>query len=154
MVEEQKFRQDLLYRINAIELKLPPLRERIEDIELLANHFVMKMSKKYHESILEISSKAIDKLKTYHWPGNIRELEHIIERAVIITDNTEIECEDLHFSTKRFDTEVSGSLNLETSEKKLIAQAIEKHQGNISKAAKDLGLTRAALYRRLEKHDL
>tara|TARA_R110002050_G_scaffold20348_1_gene57617 strand:- start:3213 stop:4583 length:1371 start_codon:yes stop_codon:yes gene_type:complete len=154
MVEEQKFRQDLLYRINAIELKLPPLRERTEDLELLANHFVKKMSSKYHKPKLEISDKAIESLKTYHWPGNIRELEHIIERAVIITDNPEIESEDLHFSTKRFDTEVSGSLNLETTEKKLIAQAIEKHAGNISKAAKDLGLTRAALYRRLEKHDL
>jgi DNA-binding NtrC family response regulator len=154
MVEEQTFRQDLLYRINAIELKLPPLRERTEDLELLANHFVLKMSSKYHKPKLEISSKAIEKLKTYHWPGNIRELEHIIERAVIITDNTEIECEDLHFSTKRFDTEVSGSLNLETTEKKMISQAIEKHAGNISKAAKDLGLTRAALYRRLEKHNL
>lgn len=154
MVEEQKFRQDLLYRINAIELKLPPLRERTEDLELLANHFVRKMSSKYHKSILEIAPKALDKLKTYHWPGNIRELEHIIERAVIITDHNQIECEDLHFSTKRFDTDVSGSLNLETTEKKLIAQAIEKHAGNISKAAKDLGLTRAALYRRLEKHDL
>ena len=142
MVEEQKFRQDLLYRINAIELKLPPLRERTEDLELLANHFVKKMSSKYHKPKLEISDKAIESLKTYHWPGNIRELEHIIERAVIITDNPEIESEDLHFSTKRFDTEVT------------VAQAIEKHAGNISKAAKDLGLTRAALYRRLEKHDL
>lgn len=154
MVEAQQFRQDLLYRINAIELKLPPLRERTEDITLLANHFVKKMSHKYHKPLLPITPKALDKLKTYHWPGNIRELEHIIERAVIITDHEKIECEDLHFSTPRFDTEISGSLNLENTEKKLIAQAIEKYAGNISKAAKDLGLTRAALYRRLEKHDL
>lgn len=154
MVEEQTFRQDLLYRINAIELKLPPLRERIEDIELLTRHFVSKMSQKYHKQRFDIANQTIAKLQAYHWPGNIRELEHIIERAVIISDVSTILPEDLHFSSQRFDTAVSGSLNLEDTERKLIAKAMEKHQGNISKAAKDLGLTRAALYRRIEKHDL
>jgi DNA-binding NtrC family response regulator len=154
MVEAQTFRQDLLYRINAIELKLPPLRERVEDLELLTQYFTAKMSKKYHKQPFNITAKAIHKLKTYHWPGNIRELEHIVERAVIISDNTEITPDDLHFSTQRFDVEVSGNLNLETTEKKMVSKAMEKHHGNISKAAKDLGLTRAALYRRLEKHNL
>lgn len=154
MVEQQTFRQDLLYRINAIELKLPPLRERVEDIELLTRHFVTKMSQKYHKKDFDIIPSTIAKLKGYHWPGNIRELEHIMERAVIICDGSSIQPDDLHFSSQRFDVDVSGSLNLEDTEKKLISKAMEKHQGNISKAAKDLGLTRAALYRRLEKHNM
>jgi len=154
MVEQQTFRQDLLYRINAIELKLPPLRERVEDIELLTRHFATKMSQKYHKQNFDITPPTIAKLKSYHWPGNIRELEHIMERAVIICDDSIIQPDDLHFSTQRFDVDVSGSLNLEDTEKKLITKAMEKHQGNISKAAKDLGLTRAALYRRLEKHNM
>ena len=154
MVDEHTFRQDLLYRINTIELNLPPLRERQEDILLLANHFLSALNQKYRKDISGITKTAINALNTYHWPGNIRELEHIIERAVIITDANEITVEDLHFSTKKFETTPTTTLNLEDTEKLLIKNALDKHQGNISKAAKDLGLTRAALYRRLEKHNL
>ncbi len=154
MVDEQTFRQDLLYRINTIELNLPPLRERQEGIVLLANHFLKKLTHKYRKSIEEISLLATKELQKYHWPGNIRELEHIIERAVIITDNTSIEPEDLHFSAKKFETNTTPSLNIEDTEKSLIKNAINKHEGNISKAAKELGLTRGALYRRLEKYKL
>ena len=93
-------------------------------------------------------------MKNYQWPGNIREIEHIIERAVIITDSNNIQLEDLHFSTKKLNVSLSDNLNLEETEKILIQQAMNKHQGNISKASKDLGLTRAALYRRLEKFGL
>ncbi len=154
MVDEQTFRQDLLFRINTIELNLPPLRDRIGDVELLANHFLKKLNQKYRKKIDGFSKQAINGLKNYHWPGNIREIEHIIERAVIITDNIQIEPEDLHFSTKKLEATLANSLNLEETEKLLIEQALKKHQGNISRAAKDLGLTRAALYRRLEKHQL
>ncbi len=154
MVDEQTFRQDLLFRINTIELNLPPLRDRIGDIELLANHFLKKLNHKYRKSINGFNKDAINGLKKYHWPGNIREIEHIIERAVIITDNIQIQLEDLHFSTKKLDNSLPNNLNLEETEKLLIEQALKKHQGNISRAAKDLGLTRAALYRRLEKHQL
>ncbi len=154
MVDDQTFRQDLLYRINTIELNLPPLRERHEDVILLANHFLKKLTHKYRKSIDEISKSAIEALQKHHWPGNIRELEHIIERAVIITDNENIEPEDLHFSTKKFEANTHISLNLEDTEKALIKNALDKHQGNISKASKELGLTRAALYRRLEKFNL
>ena len=154
MVDEQTFRQDLLFRINTIELNLPPLRERIGDIELLANHFLKKLNQKYRKKIDGFSTSAINGLKKYHWPGNIREIEHIIERAVIITDNIQIEPEDLHFSTKKLDVNLTDNLNLEETERLLIDQALKKHQGNISRAAKDLGLTRAALYRRIEKHQL
>ena len=154
MVDEQMFRQDLLFRINTIELNLPPLRDRIGDIELLASHFLKKINQKYRKKITGFSKQAINSLKKYHWPGNIREIEHIVERAVIITDNEEIQLEDLHFSTKKLDVSLANNLNLEETEKLLIEQALQKHHGNISRAAKDLGLTRAALYRRLEKHQL
>ncbi|WP_405604435.1 sigma-54-dependent transcriptional regulator [Polaribacter sp. Asnod1-A03] len=154
MVDEQSFRQDLLFRINTIELNLPPLRERIGDITLLADHFLKKLNLKYRKSIEGFSNTALSALKKYHWPGNIREIEHIVERAVIITDNIQIEPEDLHFSTKKIDVSLTDNLNLEDTEKLLIEQALKKHQGNISRAAKDLGLTRAALYRRIEKHQL
>lgn len=154
MVIEQTFRQDLLFRINTIELTLPPLRERKEDIELLATHFLKKINLKYRKQITSFTKEALNQLLNYHWPGNIREIEHIIERAIIITDNTIIQAEDLHFYTKKISVSLTKNLNLEETEKLLVQQAIEKHQGNISKAAKDLGLTRAALYRRLEKHNL
>jgi DNA-binding NtrC family response regulator len=154
MVDEQMFRQDLLFRINTIELNLPPLRDRIGDIELLASHFLKKINQKYRKKITGFSKQAINSLKKYHWPGNIREIEHIVERAVIITDNEEIQLEDLHFSTKKLNASLANNLNLEETEKLLIEQALQKHHGNISRAAKDLGLTRAALYRRLEKHQL
>ena len=154
MVDEQTFRQDLLFRINTIELNLPPLRERIDDIKLLAHHFLQKLTQKYRKKIDSFSKEAINAMKDYQWPGNIREIEHIIERAVIITDNEQIEITDLHFSTKKIALNLSENLNLEEAEKLLVEQALQKHQGNISRAAKDLGLTRAALYRRLEKHQL
>ncbi|NVK53792.1 MAG: sigma-54-dependent Fis family transcriptional regulator [Flavobacteriaceae bacterium] len=154
MVEEQTFRQDLLFRINTIELNLPPLRERKEDILLLANHFLQKLAQKYRKKVTTFTDNAVKAMQNYHWPGNIREIEHIIERAVIITDNREIRPEDLHFSSQKIDVTLTDNLNLEATEKILIQQAIKKHQGNISRAAKDLGLTRAALYRRLEKHQL
>ncbi len=154
MVEEQTFRQDLLFRINTIELNLPPLRERQDDILLLANYFLKKLNTKYRKSIEGFSNEAVNGLKNYSWPGNIREVEHIIERAVIISDENIIQIHDLHFSGKKIDTSINDTLNLEETEKLLIQKALQKHQGNISRAAKDLGLTRAALYRRLEKHQL
>ena len=154
MVAEQNFRQDLLFRINTIELNLPPLRDRIEDIKVLANYFLEKLTQKYRKKITTLSTEALKAMQHYHWPGNIRELEHIIERAVIITDANEIELNDLHFSSKNNSNELPKTLNLEATEKLLIQQALQKHHGNISRAAKDLGLTRAALYRRLEKHQL
>ena len=154
MVNEQTFRQDLLYRINTIEINLPPLRERQEDIVLLANHFLKLLSQKYRKGIHHINDNAVKALTSYHWPGNIRELEHIIERAVIISESSEITTDDLQFSTKRFEPSITKTLNLKDTEKLLITNALDKHQGNISKAAKELGLTRAALYRRLEKYNL
>ena len=154
MVDEQTFRQDLLFRINTIELNLPPLRDRTGDIELLANHFLLKLNHKYRKKINGFSKQAINGLKNYHWPGNIREIEHIVERAVIVTDNKQIQLEDLHFSNKKTEISLVKNLNLDETEKLLIEQALPKTQGNVSRAAKDLGINRTALYRRMEKHQL
>jgi len=156
MVKENSFRQDLLYRINTVELHLPPLRERIEDISILAEHFVNIYSTKYRKQIKKISPTAVKKLEKYHWPGNIRELQHAIERAIIMGEDSALSPDDFFFLTHSSERDESGSdsYNLDEVEKQVIQRAVTKHGGNISKAAKDLGLTRASLYRRLEKHGL
>lgn len=157
MVAEGTFRQDLLYRINTVEIKLPPLRDRIEDIPLLVNHFVEIYSKKYRKEIRAVKEDTIYKLQKYDWPGNIRELQHALERAIIMSDNTELEPEDFFFLTHSKSSSQdlnTDNLNLDEVERSVIEKAINIHNGNISKAAKELGLTRASLYRRLEKHGL
>ncbi|WP_290876469.1 sigma-54 dependent transcriptional regulator [Gracilimonas sp.] len=156
MVEKKEFRQDLLYRINTIEIKLPPLRERTEDIPLLAEYFLKKYRTKYKKEIMGVTNQAMDHLKEHHWPGNIRELEHAVERAIIMTDEKHLQKGDFLL------TSVSGNdrhlpvagLNLEEVEKTVIRKALDKHEGNISHAADELGLTRASLYRRLEKYGI
>ncbi|MEX2336731.1 MAG: sigma-54 dependent transcriptional regulator [Fulvivirga sp.] len=158
MADGNSFRQDLLYRINTVEIKIPPLRERIEDIPLLARHFIDIYSKKYRKEIESINEEALSKLKAYNWPGNIRELQHALERAIIMSDNTELTPEDFFFLTHKKsasqDNNMANTLNLDEVERSLIEKAINIHNGNISNAAKALGLTRASLYRRLEKHGL
>lgn len=157
MVQENEFRQDLLYRINTVEINLPPLRERPEDVPLLADHFVKQYSNKYRKHVKGFSDQAIKKLQKYSWPGNIRELQHAIERAIIMSDNDSLSPDDFFFLSQKPDSQnnvESNTFNLDDVEKNVIQKAVNKHNGNISKAAKDLGLTRASLYRRLEKHGL
>jgi two-component system response regulator HydG len=156
MVKNNEFRQDLLYRINTVELHLPPLRERQEDVELLADHFVEMYCKKYRKQTKTFSVNTIKRLQKYTWPGNVRELQHAIERAVIMSDGNNLSSEDFFFLTNnpQADDLNVENYNLESVEKSVIQKAINKHNGNISKAAKELGLTRASLYRRLEKHGL
>lgn len=156
MVAKGSFRQDLLFRINTVELMLPSLSNRGDDIILLASHFLTSFSNKYHKSFLNINEKAKSALLTYHWPGNIRELQHVIERAVIMSDSNEITTDDLQLSPQKFGTNTiaTNNLGLEEMEKLMVQKAIDKHKGNISRAAADLGLTRAALYRRIEKFEL
>jgi DNA-binding NtrC family response regulator len=156
MVAKGTFRQDLLFRINTVELLLPSLSNRGDDIILLASHFLNSFSNKYHKNFLNINEKAKSALLTYHWPGNIRELQHVIERAVIMSDGTEITTDDLQLSPQKFgaNTIATNNLGLEEMEKLMVQKAIDKHKGNISRAAADLGLTRAALYRRIEKFEL
>jgi DNA-binding NtrC family response regulator len=156
MVAKGTFRQDLLFRINTVELMLPSLSNRGDDIILLASHFLTSFSNKYHKNFLNINEKAKSALLTYHWPGNIRELQHVIERAVIMSDGNEITTDDLQLSPQKFNANTIGTnnLGLEEMEKLMVQKAIDKHKGNISRAASDLGLTRAALYRRIEKFEL
>lgn len=155
MVQEGTFRQDLLYRINTVELQVPPLSERMDDIPLLAKHYLNYYSKKYHKNVGTIAQEAMDKLKRYPWPGNIRELQHAIERAVIMTDSSSLQESDFLFSRSMNNmTSTNDTLNLDEVEKTAIVKALSMHGGNISKAADELGLTRASLYRRMEKYGL
>ncbi|UCS91514.1 sigma-54 dependent transcriptional regulator [Echinicola marina] len=157
MVMDNTFRQDLLYRINTVEIFLPPLRDRQDDIPLLANHFLKAYAKKYRKEFNGFKPAAIQLLQHYSWPGNIRELQHAIERAIIMAEGDELDSRDFFFlSSKPVAEKVSNntSLNLDEVEKNVIQKAIDKNGGNISKAAKELGLTRASLYRRLEKYGL
>lgn len=157
MVMENGFRQDLLYRINTVEIFLPPLRERQDDIPVLAEHFLKIYSKKYRKEFRGFKPAAVQLLQRYNWPGNIRELQHAIERAIIMAESDELDSRDFFFlSAKPTNEKISApaSFNLDEVEKTVIQKAIDKNGGNISKAAKELGLTRASLYRRLEKYGL
>lgn len=157
MVEESNFRQDLLYRINTVEIHIPSLRERAGDIPLLTDHFLTAYSKKYNKSIRSVNPDTIRRLQKYRWPGNIRELQHAIERAVIMSDSDTLNPADIALSPISTGAEselLLDSYNLETIEKLTIQKALRKHSGNVSKTAQELGLTRAALYRRMEKYKL
>lgn len=152
MVKEGRFRQDLLYRINTVEMQIPALYERVEDIPMLAIHFLNYYSKKYRKEILSMTPEAITKLKKYPWPGNVRELQHALERAVIMADSNVLQESDFLFSRKGSDAAEADTLKLNEVERAAVVKAIQLHNGNISKAAEELGLTRASLYRRMEKY--
>ncbi|MDL2278656.1 sigma-54 dependent transcriptional regulator [Parabacteroides sp. OttesenSCG-928-G07] len=157
LANEERFRKDLIYRINTVEIVIPPLRERNGDIILLAEHFLELYEKKYLKQKLRLSDSAKKKLTLYHYPGNVRELQYTIERGVIMADSHVLNAEDITFSPIEQQKEISQSIpthNLEDLERTAIEQALQKHNGNISQAARELGLTRGALYRRLEKYGL
>jgi len=156
MVGQNRFRQDLLYRINTVEVRLPPVRERTEDIPLLAEHFLASYCRKYAVPLKKASPAALRKLEGYEWPGNVRELQHTIERAIILCDNPVLQPEDFCFSGPEADetNRVPDGSSLEQVERLLVDRTVRKHGGNVSKAARELGISRAALYRRLEKHGL
>jgi DNA-binding NtrC family response regulator len=153
LVADGRFREDLLYRINTIEVTLPPLRERLEDLSALARHFVQVYARKYQLPEKAISPEAMQALDGHNWPGNVRELSHAVERALILSDGSELTAADLHLSS-RMPGAGSDSLNLEATERRLVVTALEQAGGNISHAAAALGITRAALYRRIEKFEL
>ncbi len=158
LADEQRFRKDLIYRINTVEIMMPSLSQRAGDITLLANHFTRIYADKYLKKGITLSQSALDKLQMHSFPGNVRELQYIIERAVIMADSNELQAQDLIFSPIESSTsEMKHSpedSNLSEMEKNTILRVIDKHNGNISKAAKELGLTRTALYRRLNKYDI
>ena len=153
MIDANLFRDDLLYRINTINIELPPLRERGEDIELLANFFLNRFSVKYMKHGLKLGATALKKLLKYHWPGNVRELEHTIEKAVILSDSNTI-TPDSFFFKNATTTKSNIPLTLEEMEKQMIIDALDKDDGNLSLAAKQLGVTRQTLYNKLKKYDV
>lgn len=157
LADESKFRRDLIYRLNTVEVHIPALRERAEDIPLIAEHFLRQYAKKYNKNLEGFDKESLKKLQGYHFPGNVRELQYSIERAVIMSDNDEIRASDILFSPIEQKPKVKPvfeSKNLEEIERKAIAESLQKNQGNISKSARELGLTRATLYRRMEKYGL
>ncbi len=155
MIKEGTFREDLLYRINLVEIPVPPLRDRIEDIPLLAHYFLKKFSKKYRKEKLRFSHNTLNKFQKYHWPGNIREFQHTLERAVILSEGNILKVSSVSsdYSLQSLGNK-EDTLNLEEMEKQYILRALSKNKGNVTRAAKDLGIARTALYRRLEKYGL
>ena len=158
---KNQFRKDLIYRINTVEITLPPLRERGDDVLLLAKHFAGIYAERNHKSRPDFETETLKKLKQHSWPGNIRELQHAVERAVILAEGNVLKPQDFSFSameqplpTQNMAVTGEGPVQLNEVEKSTILRVIERNNGNITKAAKELGITRTALYRRLEKHDI
>jgi len=154
LVASGEFREDLLYRIRTVEITLPPLRERSEDIEDFVDHFLNIYSARYRKNITTIAPDAIEYLMKYSWPGNIRELQHSIERAVILTDSTSLKKRDFLLQGSELKKQTSDSMKLDDVEKQAIIDAINKFGGNLSKAARELGLGRTTLYRKIQKYGL
>ena len=156
MVAQTKFRQDLLYRVNTVEIHLPPLRERTGDISLLADYYLETYAKKYKKNIKSINAAAHKKLNVYTWPGNVRELQHAIERAIIMADGNVLTENDFILTPSgRYGNDLElDNFNLEDIEKKVIQRVLKQCRGNITQAATELGLTRTSLYRRMEKYGL
>jgi len=155
MIEEESFREDLLYRINTIQLELPPLRNRVDDIPQLVDFFLDKYIRKYGKQCLQVSKSALAKLKDNKWAGNVRELQHAVEKAVILCDTDTLEADDFFFRpSSRLGSDLQKSLSIEEHEKRLIKKAMDLFQGNITKACTALGITRKTLYNKLKKYDL
>lgn len=155
MVDEETFREDLLYRINTIHLEIPPLRERGDDILALADFFLQKYSSKYGKKTIFFTPETKQRLLEYSWPGNVRELQHAIEKAVIMCDGNYLKPEDFFFKVSPSTSSSASSVNtLEDMEKEMIAKAIERNSGNVSAIASQLGITRQTLYNKMKKFDL
>ena len=147
-----QFREDLLFRLNTVEIHVPALRERREDIPVLAAHFLARYAARYRRPVQKFDPAAIQALLQYSWPGNVRELEHTIERAVLMSRSQEIQPADLSLSSQRVQSQNLEDLSLEAVEAVLVRKALQRFQGNVSQAAEALGLSRGALYRRMEKY--
>jgi DNA-binding NtrC family response regulator len=153
MVNEGRFREDLLYRINTIMIEVPPLRDRVDDIPILANYFLRVHSERYGKSGLKISTHALEKLANHNWPGNVRELQHSIEKAVIMSDSPVLKPSDFVFSlTPR--SVIHNEISLEEMEKKMILESLKRYSNNISIVAGKLGITRQTLYNKMKKSGL
>jgi DNA-binding NtrC family response regulator len=155
MISERLFREDLLYRLKTVELKLPPLRERIEDVPALSRFYLERYSTKYEKGVTKISEPALNKLINYHWPGNIRELQHQVEKAVILSEGSQLKLSDFTLTQDvKYKSEKSKTFNLEENEKEVIENALRTFNWNMSKTAKELGINRSTLYEKLKKYEL
>jgi len=154
LVDNGEFREDLLYRINTIHIEVPPLRRRKDDIMPLAEHFLTKYSEKYGKPSLSITQQAKEKLTDYSWPGNIRELEHTIEKAVIMSESGKLKVHDFFSGSTVSHKADTNVVKLDEMEKKMITLAIEKNAGNIKAAANQLGITRQTLYNKMRKYGI
>jgi DNA-binding NtrC family response regulator len=154
MVSDGSFREDLLYRLNTVEIHLPRLRDRPEDIPILAETFLRQQAARYGRDVEGFSSGAMDALRAHRWPGNVRELRHSVERSVLMARGRRIEPGDLGLRRREDGTELSEELTLQEAERLMIEKALERHQGNVSRAAETLGLSRSALYRRLKSLEI
>ncbi len=155
LISENLFREDLLYRINTVKITLPPLRERTDDIAPLINHYLLLFSNKYNKPGIKINNQAMDKILSYKWPGNIRELKHTVEKAIILSETTTLTVEDFMFDkTSQADSDFNKPLSLEEAEKIIIKKALGRNNWNISEAAKELKVGRQTLYRKIEKYDI
>ena len=153
-MSEGRFREDLLYRLNTVEIRLPPLRDRREDIPVLAAFFLSKLADKYRKSIDSFDPAALDAMQRHPWPGNVRELAHVVERAILLAKGDSITADDLGLSATRNGPSELEEMTLDDAEKHLIQTALRRHDGNVSDAADALGVSRSALYRRLQRHGL
>jgi DNA-binding NtrC family response regulator len=153
-VAEGRFREDLLFRLNTVEIHLPALRERREDVPLLANHFLRRSAAQYRKPLEGFSPDAMKAMLAYPWPGNVRELEHAVERAVLLAAGPQVDAEDLALRARVSASVAMEEMSLEDAERLLIRKALERFDGNVSQAAEALGLSRSALYRRLERFGL
>jgi len=155
MIVERTFREDLYYRINAIQMEIPPLRERPDDIPVLAEFFLRKYNKQYHKEELKLGEKALASLMKHNWPGNIRELEHSLEKGVILSEKEVIKPEHLFpRSSTMKETGALNSLNLEENEKFIIEKVIRREGGNVTSAARLLGINRSTLYQKMKKYGI
>jgi DNA-binding NtrC family response regulator len=153
-VEEGRFREDLLFRLNTVEIHLPPLRQRKEDIPLLANHFLQRYSRRYRKEMSGFDHASLQAILDHPWPGNVRELDHALQRAVLMCKGEQLTAADLGLQSKRDGAGRIEDMSLDDVERFLIKKALEKNDGNVTEAARVLGLSRSAMYRRLQKHGL
>lgn len=154
MVSEGTFREDLLYRINTIMIEVPPLRDRVDDIPILANYFLREQSERYGKSGMKLSTYALEKLANHNWPGNVRELHHSIEKAVILSDSPVLKPADFNFTSAPVKTGISIEMTLNDMEKKLITDTMKRYNNNLSTVASKLDITRQTLYNKIKKYDL
>ncbi|MCX6254452.1 MAG: sigma-54 dependent transcriptional regulator [Bacteroidia bacterium] len=153
MVSEGRFREDLLYRINTIMIEVPPLRDRVDDIPILANYFLKVHNERYNKGVLKISTHALEKLANHNWPGNVRELQHSIEKAVIMSDSPVLKPSDFVFSTTSR-SNIHNEISLDEMEKKMISDSLKRYSNNMSTVADKLGITRQTLYNKIKKYNL